>query len=104
VSTLSLVRSSLEGCNGIVGVKAIGERSNKGSWTMGFNKIYRSDSLKMTSLVPYQVLYADYGAMAWDPNGMGSQRIITLAYLLRMRGKNWRRFLARIPKWVGLTL
>jgi hypothetical protein len=37
VSKLSLVRSSLEGCNGIVGVKAVGERSNNGSRTMGFN-------------------------------------------------------------------
>jgi hypothetical protein len=37
VSKLSLVRSSLEGCNGIVGVKAVGERLNNGSRTMGFN-------------------------------------------------------------------
>jgi hypothetical protein len=37
VSKLPLVRSSLEGCNGIVGVKSVGERSNNGSWTMGFN-------------------------------------------------------------------
>jgi hypothetical protein len=35
------VRSSLEGCNGIVGVKAVGERSNNGSRTMGFNTIDR---------------------------------------------------------------
>jgi hypothetical protein len=33
----SLARSSLECCNGIVGVKAVGERSNNGSRIMGFN-------------------------------------------------------------------
>jgi hypothetical protein len=40
MSKLSLVRSSLEGCNGIVGVKAVGKRSNNGSRTMGFNIPY----------------------------------------------------------------
>jgi hypothetical protein len=34
------VRSSLEGCNGIVGVKAVGKRSNNGSRTMGFNTVH----------------------------------------------------------------
>jgi hypothetical protein len=38
VSKLPLVRSSLEGYNGIVGVKAVEERSNNGSWIMGFNR------------------------------------------------------------------
>jgi hypothetical protein len=39
VAKLSLMRSSLEGCNGVVGVKAVGERSNNGSRTMGFNSM-----------------------------------------------------------------
>jgi hypothetical protein len=38
---LPLVRSSLEGCNGIVGVKAVGERSNNGIRTLGFNTQHR---------------------------------------------------------------
>jgi hypothetical protein len=50
VSKLSLVRSSLEGCNGIVGVKAVGERSNNGSRTMGFHIYY--------SYLDYQVVLA----------------------------------------------
>jgi hypothetical protein len=55
VSKLSLVRSSLEGCNGIVGVKAVGERSNTGSQTMGFNKVYT------ISLVEYRHSQTSHG-------------------------------------------
>jgi hypothetical protein len=71
VSKLSLVRSSLEGCNGIVGVKAVGERSNNGSRTLGFNitngarsRIVRSWRIDKLRLVRSPMM----GAHSWiDP-------------------------------------